>query len=245
MLYGRCLAGRRCCWGCRCGRSGRTRSSFRWRRRRSPRGATGGRCCASAPRRALPIAGLLGLNWHMFGSPFVTPYDRVLVVEKDRWVVEPSHRTFFTVPFWRGLWTQLTDPPHGPGGGRAAVRARAARLRPACTARAAGRRCWWAAACAAQLVMFAKYEQWNVVELRAALPAVGRGAERAARRRRRWRSSSNARAGARPMPRLSGARRSGSRRQPVVAAAARLRRHRGRSTCSSCRRAGSRTGRRT
>ena len=26
-----------------------------------------------------------------------------------RWVVEPSHRTFFTVPFWRGLWTQLTD----------------------------------------------------------------------------------------------------------------------------------------
>ena len=45
----------------------------------------------------------------MFGSPLVTPYDRVLVVEKLRWVVEPSHRTFFTVPFWRGLWTQLTD----------------------------------------------------------------------------------------------------------------------------------------
>src|SRR5262245_30527749 len=45
---------------------------------------------------ALPVAGLLGLNWHMFGSPFVTPYDRVLVIEKQRWVLEPSHRTFFS-----------------------------------------------------------------------------------------------------------------------------------------------------
>ena len=35
--------------------------------------------------------GLLGLNWHMFGSPLVTPYDRVLVVSKVRWVTRSGH----------------------------------------------------------------------------------------------------------------------------------------------------------
>jgi len=110
---------------------------------------------------AIPVAGLLGLNWHMFGSPFVTPYDRVLVVEKLRWVVEPSHRTFFTIPFWRGLWTQLTDRRLGllvaappvvlalPGLFLIYRRARAEAL-------------LIGGACAAQLVMFAKYDQWNV-----------------------------------------------------------------------------------
>jgi len=110
---------------------------------------------------AAPVAGLLGLNWHMFGSPLVTPYDRVLVVEKMRWVAEPSHRTFFTVPFWRGLWTQLTDRRMGlvvaappfvlalPGFYVVYRRARAEALLVG-------------GACAAQLAMFAKYEQWNV-----------------------------------------------------------------------------------
>jgi hypothetical protein len=108
-----------------------------------------------------PVAALLALNWHMFGSPLVTPYDRVLVVEKLRWVVEPSHRTFFTVPFWRGLWTQLTDRHLG-----LFVAA------PPFVLALPGfyfmfRKARWdallvAAACAAPLVMFAKYEQWNV-----------------------------------------------------------------------------------
>jgi hypothetical protein len=116
------------------------------------------RLCAGA---AAPIAGLLGLNWHMFGSPFVTPYDRVLVVENQRWVLEPSHRTFFTQPFWAGLWTQLTDRRLGlvvaappvlmalPGFIVLARRARADALLIGAT-------------CAAQLAMFAKYDQWNV-----------------------------------------------------------------------------------
>jgi len=110
---------------------------------------------------ALPIAGLLGLNGHMFGSPFVTPYDRVLIVEHNRWVVEPSHRTFFTVPFWRGLWTQLTHPTLGlvtgappfllalPGFVLLFRRARSEALLVG-------------GACLAQLALFAKYEQWNM-----------------------------------------------------------------------------------
>jgi hypothetical protein len=97
----------------------------------------------------------------MFGSPLVTPYDRVLVVSNVRWVLEPSHRTFFTVPFWRGLWTQLTDARMGllrtappvllalPG-----FVALYRRDRPA-TLLVGG-------ACAAQLAVFAKYDQWNV-----------------------------------------------------------------------------------
>jgi hypothetical protein len=111
----------------------------------------------------VPVLGLLWLNWHMFGSPFVTPYDRVLVVEKARWVVEPSHRTFFTLPFWRGLWTQLTDakaglfvaaPPFAlalPGFVPLFHRERDR----AATLLVGG-------SCAAQLATFAKYAQWNV-----------------------------------------------------------------------------------
>jgi len=97
----------------------------------------------------------------MFGSPLVTPYDRVLVVENLRWVVEPSHRTFFTVPFWRGLWTQLTDAHMGlvvaappfvlalPG---LFLLYRKARVEALLVG----------GSCAVQLAMFAKYEQWNI-----------------------------------------------------------------------------------
>jgi hypothetical protein len=109
----------------------------------------------------VPVAGLLGLNWHMFGSPLVTPYDRVLIAVNQRWVLEPSHRTFFTLPFWGGLWTQLVHPRLG-----LIVAA------PPFLVALPGfvllfRRARWEAvlvggACAAQLAMFAKYEQWNV-----------------------------------------------------------------------------------
>ena len=110
---------------------------------------------------AAPVAGLLALDWHMFGSPFVTPYDRVLVAQHQRWVLEPSHRTFFTVPFWSGLWTQISDRNAGlvvaappvllalPGFVALYRRARADALLVG-------------AACLAQLATFAKYEQWNV-----------------------------------------------------------------------------------
>jgi hypothetical protein len=65
--------------------------------------------CGTIP----PVVVALALNVHMFGSPFTTPYDRVLVEENGAMVLQPSHRTFFTVPFWKGLWTQLTDKNMG------------------------------------------------------------------------------------------------------------------------------------
>jgi hypothetical protein len=54
-----------------------------------------------------PLLALGILNWHMFGSPLLTPFDRVVRTLPD--IVEPSHRTFFDVPLWSGLWTQLSD----------------------------------------------------------------------------------------------------------------------------------------
>ena len=63
---------------------------------------------------AAPFVLALGaLNAHMFGSPFVTPYDRVGVHLLDAPALEASHRTRFTVPFWEGLWAQLVEPEHG------------------------------------------------------------------------------------------------------------------------------------
>jgi hypothetical protein len=57
----------------------------------------------------IPLLALGWLHASWFGSPLVTPYDRV--IEDPRvslTAIEASHRTFFDVPFWRGLWTQLT-----------------------------------------------------------------------------------------------------------------------------------------
>jgi hypothetical protein len=108
----------------------------------------------------VPILGLLALNYHMFGDALVTPYDRVLVQAGKKLVLEPSHRTFFNVPFWTGLWEQLTDKELGlivacppllltPIG--AYLMARRA---PADAVLIFG-------ACVAQLAAFAKYEQWS------------------------------------------------------------------------------------
>lgn len=108
---------------------------------------------------ALPIAGLLALNQHMFGSPFVTPYDRVLIREHGKMVLEASHRTFFNEPFWSGLWTQLTDPNLGLFVGCPAVL-----LAPFGAAllfrRAPLEAGLITLATLAQLAVFAKYEQW-------------------------------------------------------------------------------------
>ena len=108
---------------------------------------------ASAP----PLAALAILNWHMFGSPLTTPYDRVL---GPGGTIEPSHRTMFDGPFWAGLWQQIEDPRLGlvrsapqtlfalPGFALLFRRARAeAALVAAC--------------CAAQLAVFAPYRMWS------------------------------------------------------------------------------------
>jgi hypothetical protein len=59
------------------------------------------------------LVALALLNTHMFGSPLVTPYDRVGTHLLDGPAVEPSHRTRFILPFWEGLRAQLTDPDAG------------------------------------------------------------------------------------------------------------------------------------
>lgn len=59
--------------------------------------------------------GVIGMmNWWMFGSPFLTSYDRVIAgFDGGRVIIEPSHRTFFDVPFVDGLWRQLFDGEKG------------------------------------------------------------------------------------------------------------------------------------
>jgi hypothetical protein len=110
---------------------------------------------------ALPVVALLGLNWHMFGSPFVTPYDRVMVLKDAHLVPEPSHRTFFTLPFWRGLWTQLTDRSLGLIAAAPPVVLALPGL-VVLARRSSAEALLVGGACAAQLATFAKYEQWNV-----------------------------------------------------------------------------------
>ena len=110
----------------------------------------------------VPVLMLLYLNYHMFGSAFITPYDRVLVRVNGRGplVLEPSHRTFFTQPFWDGLWDQLTDREMGlfvacpvavlvPLGALLLLRS------------APSEAVLLVGACAVQLAIFAKYDQWR------------------------------------------------------------------------------------
>jgi hypothetical protein len=51
-----------------------------------------------------PLVALAVLNWHWFGSPLVTPYDRVFSNPGE---IPISYA--FDAPFWSGLWSQLTD----------------------------------------------------------------------------------------------------------------------------------------
>lgn len=62
----------------------------------------------------LPLAACLlalaALNTWMFGSPWITPYDRVIgSFEYGLPVLETSHRALFDEPFFPGLWAQLSD----------------------------------------------------------------------------------------------------------------------------------------
>ncbi|NMB74704.1 MAG: DUF2029 domain-containing protein [Myxococcales bacterium] len=58
---------------------------------------------------ALPMA---ILHWHQFGSPWLSGYQRTLVVEGGHRAVA-SHLGGFTFPFWEGLRLQLFDLNHG------------------------------------------------------------------------------------------------------------------------------------
>jgi hypothetical protein len=61
---------------------------------------------------ALPLAAGGWLNFHLFGSPLVTSYDRIAVVLDDT-VSLRSQRADFDLPLWRGVVGQLTDRRHG------------------------------------------------------------------------------------------------------------------------------------
>ncbi len=64
---------------------------------------------AAAP----PLLTLGLLNWHMFGSPLITPYDRALIFPGGQATIEPSHREAFNLPFWRTLGEQMISPSNG------------------------------------------------------------------------------------------------------------------------------------
>jgi hypothetical protein len=121
--------------------------------------ATGG--ARSAARFALaaapPLAALGLLNSHMFGSPFATPYDRVLAVGGG---VEPSHRTQFDRPFFANLWAQIENSRVGLL--RSSPQALFALLGfPLLWRRARSEAILVAALCLAQIAVFAPYRFWD------------------------------------------------------------------------------------
>ncbi len=67
------------------------------------------RLCAGA---AVGLGLQAGLNWHMFGAPWLTGYQRVWLVEAGVHRIG-SHLGSFSRPLADGLALQLTDPRHG------------------------------------------------------------------------------------------------------------------------------------
>ena len=59
------------------------------------------------------LLGLAALNWRMFGSPLITPYDHVLMYQGTKVAIEPSHREAFDQPFFATLWLQIVRPEKG------------------------------------------------------------------------------------------------------------------------------------
>ena len=103
------------------------------------------------------LLALLLLDFHMFGSPFVTPYDRVL---GEGFRLEPSHRTMFDRPFLAGLWTQIVDPRLGMlRSAPQALFAMPGFVLLARRARSEAALC--VALCAAQMAVFAPYRMWD------------------------------------------------------------------------------------
>lgn len=60
----------------------------------------------------LPVTVWFGLNFHLFGDPFVTPYDRIVHFTPTG-IELHSNREDFTEPLWRGARDQLIRPGKG------------------------------------------------------------------------------------------------------------------------------------
>jgi hypothetical protein len=61
---------------------------------------------------AVPVLLAASLNFHLFGSPLVTPYDRMAIFDGGTPSVS-THRTDFTLPLATGMGGQLMDPRLG------------------------------------------------------------------------------------------------------------------------------------
>jgi hypothetical protein len=61
---------------------------------------------------AVPLALWAALNTHLFGSPLVTSYDRMAVIEHGS-ITLHSQRSDFDLPLWAGVRGQLADRNHG------------------------------------------------------------------------------------------------------------------------------------
>jgi len=61
---------------------------------------------------ALPLAGQGALDWHLFGSPLVTGYNRIAEIENGR-VALRSETSDFDLPWLAGIRGQLLDRRHG------------------------------------------------------------------------------------------------------------------------------------
>jgi hypothetical protein len=67
---------------------------------------------AFAAGLALPLVVWACLNVHLFGSPFVTPYDRIAEIGDGVTTVR-SQRSDFDVPMWTGIREQLFESKRG------------------------------------------------------------------------------------------------------------------------------------
>ena len=61
---------------------------------------------------ALPLLAQGGLNWWMFGSPFTSPYTRIIVLAGDQIAVR-SHMGDFNLPIGEGIRGQILEPGKG------------------------------------------------------------------------------------------------------------------------------------
>jgi 4-amino-4-deoxy-L-arabinose transferase-like glycosyltransferase len=61
---------------------------------------------------AVPVLLWAALNTHFFGSPVITPYDRMATIDEDIGRVH-SQRSDFDYPLWKGVRNQLLDPKRG------------------------------------------------------------------------------------------------------------------------------------
>jgi len=61
---------------------------------------------------ALPVLLWAALNTHFFGSPLITPYDRMASIQENIGQVH-SQRSDFDYPLWKGIKNQILDPKRG------------------------------------------------------------------------------------------------------------------------------------